>query len=240
MPAFVPTPLPKPADIQLVAQQVTSAPSRATLVNALLADPIANAQLKEIPNLSGNLQNLAQQSLGSPGGGANSAQILPAGLNWNTGVHFSPLVQPPTYALGSKTPQLGTVAVAGAWFTYDMSTIMARDKVVFLHKGSGVELSVDLPNETATYMVAFGFNSLNAPMHRDVYSGYSPQITATEFASHIQNSMTLTPTTNGLIAILTIQKDDPRATGSVIPVLIGMRIDYKSTLIFGGVTVTKL
>lgn len=251
--------------IQNLAQRATSAPSRGDLIDALMADPATRSQLQALPNISRNPQNLAQQTLGgssvsssvsvagnptqtgnmSGNMSASSGQKLPKGVSWTAGIQFSPYAEPPTYYIGGKASPLGSTQVIGAIVSNQTVGSMNQKKVVFLGNQADMILTVDLPNETATYIVAFGLSMDNYTSHPSHYQGSSPplQAMAMNFPMNNFTPLTLTPLSGGkgFVAMVQIQRDMSLAPSEVSTRQFILTVDgLGAGFFFGGITLTKM
>lgn len=246
-------------------QRATTPPSRLALVQDLLASPATRRQLQALPQFQGAPENLAYQTLegnpvtqsvspagspaqtaaGSVGMAPSSGPTLPAGVDWHAGIQFNPFTRPPVYFVGGQSQTLGTVRVVGVEVSTHNTEAMTRDRVVFLGRAAEMHLEVDLPNETATYLVAFGLSAKNhSALPTDAYQGEHASIhgLAYEALRYKQTPLVLAPQSGGggFVALFSTQRD-PYASEVVTPVLLILTADgLGEGFLFGGITLTRL
>lgn len=252
--------------IQNLAEKASAAPSRAEMVNALMADAQTRSQLQALPNISGSPQNLASQTLGGtrvnsgvsaagartqigapPGGMApSSGPTLPQGVDWNAGIQFSVFAPPPIYYLGGKSAPLGQITVFGAFMTNDLATQMIQKKVVFLTNPADMRLIVDLPNEDSVYLVAIGLSADKYTPAPADYQGANAPIHAIAYYPNTYNisPLTLAPLSagKGFVAMMQVKKDPALSPNDISQRQIVLSLDGVSAglFTFGGFTLTKL
>jgi len=254
--AVSPIPIPMPAidpglggqvpsfiTIQNTAQRAKAAPSRGDLINALMANSATRSQLQALPNIGSNPQNLAHQTMG--GTSSPSAQVLPQGLDWHAGIQFSPFAEPPTYFVGGKGTPLGSVEVKGANVSNQTVNLMNQEKVVILSNVALISLAVDLPNETATYMVAFALSAEHVKTAPYLYQGANAPIKAVAIGlrSQIPTPLTLVPLSGGkgFVAMIQVQGEPSFAPNEVLNEVFSLSFSQMGYgFVFGGITLTKL
>lgn len=257
--------VPDNVDLQRAARRATTPPSRLLMVQDLLASPAARRQLQALPHVRGAPENLAYQTLdghpvtqsvspagspaqtaaGSVGMAPSSGPTLPKGVDWHAGIQFNPFTRPPLYHVGGQTRTLGTVRVLGVEVSTLNTEAMTRDRVVFLDRNAEMHLEVDLPNETATYLVAFGLSTKDhSTLPTDSYQGESAPIQglAYEVERYRQTPLVLAPLSGGggFVAVFSTQRD-PSASEVVTPVWLVLTADgLGEGFLFGGITLTRL
>jgi hypothetical protein len=254
--------IPSNVDLQNLAQRAVTPPSRSVMVDSLLADPATRAQILALPNLRGaSPETLAQHTLGgttasvmgagsaassghvSGGMSSSSGPRLPTGFDWNAGIQFSPFSAPPNYFIGGKGERLGTVDVGGGLISNDTVGPMYQRKVVIFGGGEvAASLTIDLPNETATYTIAFGISAKNnAQVPSEYYKGEHAAIKAYAQVPFRIEPLALAPlsTTGGFVAMFTFPRD-MQNTAEVGQARFTVVLNGVDGWVFGGITITKL
>jgi len=169
-------------------------------------------------------------------------------LDWEGGVHISPISGGPVYAGPDRNYRCATITVHGisSWEGYGLAQMIRDDVTCHAGGDSSARVSLNLPGHSGLYLLSFRLSYLE-PVP---FPSGQIQLTAsmsTWIGDIVELPFTRSPDSDALVALLEIPPDHtpivPHADWPLEQVTLSVRLTWPGTncsSCFGGVTVTKL
>ena len=258
----IPIPMPEagklgqfPTPSAAVLNQVTTPPTRTTMLDSLLGNPATKASLESAAASAGRqLAQLKTESLDGTPVGNTVPSAFGAGKTlseiWSAPVHFSPTKPGPMYQQGQTGYAAGNTNAGGIFMTTKNSlNLMLQKDVLLLGNEGQVYLYAELPPGGGQYLIAVQASSLWSSI-----SEYFP-VNLVALVTYVNTAgkeeyvkLTLAPTTDksGLVGLCTIKPFRDEGPGPA-EIVFGMRavsmrltLQFNNPVVFGGVTVSRL